>query len=1469
MVNYYNIHEGNLHPGDIAKSSDINQIQRNIQDALKNAISDLTEGESWILGTNDQKDKNAFILTPDVKRNGRYIDQMNLAEGNDVEVLSFRELSYRQPIRLSRSSIYSIIVKLQNKSEKSVPVVFELRDSDGNLIPQMRTILELPKETDPTEFEVVFDLDYYPTAFGISSSDLEDGNTQLAAPISDENSFETTPEFDKDDSVQSFSNGASTIYLYIEALNKNKLKTLDINTTQDDGYVWNDVDPTFGIVINKNSTYGQGLEESSGVEFSPSSIRGDLYFKEIYANSPTYKCEPGQAIIQGEKVTLADTHISVGGANDVGDVISYIYMDIDGHLGFVNSDPFTNKETIDPIDYTAPHLHIANIITYMNDAKSPVIYQTDETREYRHRSHHERIRRLEKKLEYTQDIAIPPRFKYTITGEDWIDPDPYTDLSLKSYYGLAAKSIDALDKTGYVVTTNSKGQYVIKLSESESFSVPITLKNQNSGKIITDEKKTQLISSGQPTSYINTLAINDTSRAQIFAEMKNMTNDVSNGKLTLSSTISEVNSGKVSTTDKEAKETKFYPWDDVAENRPQSANVKPITREYTVENGKNGANDWASEFPAMTFFTDTGYTLKKLEIPIYKFKNCSDVKFIIWKRQGPNDQTNTVHLEKRLYTGKFSLKNAKVKKGFQYMEKGFTIDFGEGLSLAKGQYVIICLPVPKSEKGSVYVDTYKPKNSKDFCIRYYGAGNASHFQLKERYQEIWYNSAGALKEDNVYATTGSVTSGTVTWRNKEAIKTVKPSANLTIPDGTSATIFVDVGGGWKEVKNNKSTNITGSGTGESFRWKIEFKGNGKTSPTLAYDKEKKYAINFDITRKAPNTTSGKEDDLDKNLCITSKVFDANRILTAYVGDLNLATSNNKFSNYEFVRIWGEDEEEDLLIDISASDTSKPVLESDGSGGFTNVLDPGTGEELYYPVYSYHYVDLKLSDFAHTSVDYSNYDPFLEEDEHNLRFKLDTENSYSDNDIEFMNYRAFEASDESFINSLVEDRTSIDLTKISESDVNQVIAKAQFDTPIDLSQFFSLQAKLSFGGTVGGTISGLALYISSQNEIDVPTTKSYEDILKIDALTDGLPDLNSSQEEVIATYANKVVRKEYNNDGVGYDVFYQSIWNSKTGEWEWQQLHSVNSFNIYKLSNRSSNTTTITLTENNINSEISFEIKVDPDSVNFQYVREIGLILLNDTEEYSRENVNTVTINNIIATEKGFRNIFTAQNNHVFQRMNSNQTSYVSCLRSGRLNIQGLYPGISHDYKTTNPRTSSITIKHQDVSNNGEDLCYFNVSGSTEGFNHIALRMAADCLIVKHMLELHLRKTNPITGEEKTIEKIILPTLNFMYYPSDSLNLINVSQIIKKIDTDEEFDKIVLHATDKFKNYMSQLKEGVETNENLKNKLTLYIQAIKLYNANTIPLFHPMMRMKFYFDDASSISREKIEIRKIGAILDYL
>ena len=73
MVSYYRIHEGNLHPGDIAKASDIVQIQQNTKDMIQDVLEDLHQHQGCILGS----DENAFLLTPETKRAKRFIDQMN------------------------------------------------------------------------------------------------------------------------------------------------------------------------------------------------------------------------------------------------------------------------------------------------------------------------------------------------------------------------------------------------------------------------------------------------------------------------------------------------------------------------------------------------------------------------------------------------------------------------------------------------------------------------------------------------------------------------------------------------------------------------------------------------------------------------------------------------------------------------------------------------------------------------------------------------------------------------------------------------------------------------------------------------------------------------------------------------------------------------------------------------------------------------------------------------------------------------------------------------------------------------------------------------------------------------------------------------------------------------------------------------------------------------------------------------
>lgn len=1447
MTSYYNMHEGHLAPGDIAMAQDIIQCQQNTADMGANILKDLHEFESCIIGG----EQDAFLLTPETKRANRYIDQMNLAEDTDSHFLSIREIDYRQPIKMSRSSLYSVIVKMQNLSEKDAPVIFELQDENEQVIQGKHVTLNLPKQTKPTEFEIVFDIDYYPTAHGNDPEDLENNETNRLIPREGEEDVEGVI-YDNEENIASQSLGASTIYLVVKALNKNKF---DINEN-DDTYIWNDDDPTFGICMNKNSNYGQLLEENTGSGYVQSSVPGDLYFKSIFSNSPSYKCQYGRALIDGEQVGLASTHVVVPGASAYGNVLSYIYMDKDGQLHAENSDVFTGTDVKVKVPEGA-HLHIADIITYADDEKDPKIIQ-DDTKQYtRPRSHHERIRRLEKRVDYIQDIAMPPRFQYTLTGSTWIDEHPEKNLSSNRFNTGAADNIDALTKDGYNITTDANGNFIIKVTKAESFNIPITLKSTTSG-VVKTVNKVKTLKSAQTSAFLNSLGADDISRAQTFAEIKNVDVDITHGTLKLSSNTADSNI-TVATNKKEAKETEFNPWDDSARNRPSSSKIKPITRAYTVTSGKNGKYDKASEYPAMTFYTKTNYNMKKLEIPIYKFKNCSGVKFIIYKRQDNNNQKNTVWLEKRMWTtGTFSLKKAKVKKGYQYMENGFLINFGKkGLTLPKGQYVIIALPIVSSGTGTMYVDTYAPSNPKDFCIRYQGAANASHFLLKDRYHEIWYNPVKATAEEITYDKKGSITSGIVTWNNKEPIASIKPTANFSLPSGTKAKVEVDTGGGWKELVLNKANAINGSK--DSFRWRITLEGNKKASPVLKYDSSKKYALNFEITRATPQASNiNTANTLDKNLCLTSVPINANNILRDYIGDMNFALNDNKFSNFEFARVWATDpSEHELNIDISGCDRIDEI-----SSG------------VYYPVYSFHYVDLHLDDFVNSSIDYSNYDPDLEIDEHNLRFKLDTEHAYNDDDIQILNLSQFQdagAAEVSYPNNTVK----VDLSDISTQEQNQTLLKAKLDPRINFAQYDTIKIGLKVEGESSSTtttenntettaLSGLALYISSDNESTTPSNlKNKDEDDDITVLEDQLPDLNTSQEDQISKYANQIVKRYEPRNGTGGYVYYQSSWDSNTNQWIWEVVHTVKSYEIYEFINRTNKTNKL-----EASGDVSYyEIEIDPDKVNLQYAKEIGLILLNDESKTSIENITSVTMTYFGMTQSDYYAVFKASENMQFTKVTHEQDTVTKCYPSGSLVL-------GNNVKTTNPATSQIHIGCANIDSKGETIAVFDAtSKSTKNYNHIGIQLAADCLLIKNMLELHLiqvetdPKTNVVT--ETVIDKVKLPSTNYIYYNTTGEAKINLIQVIKKLETSERFDKIALVATPKFKEYAKQLKTQANGQDwGFGNTIDLFIGNIILYQAETMPFFHPTMRMKFYFDDMTQLDRNNSGIRKIGVVIDY-
>ena len=1501
MPSYYNEVEGNLHAGDIAKSSDINHIQIHIKDALQNLLDDHHENTAYILGG----DENAFLITPAPMFLGRYIDTYSLPEEQYYQKLPIRTYDYRQPIAKTKTSCYSVICKLGNKSSYPVTVWFELQDISG--LPLRRSSVTVPKGTESAEFEVVFDFDKYPTAPGLDHSTLAAFDGKHIPPRGEEESFDEGVDHTDEESINNSSIGVSQLYFVVKALNINEFDVAEngdeyIGIKEDDFYIIADKQGVYGY-SNNNSF----VEQDGGSGFQPTQY--SLYFKDVYATDPTYLCTGGEAIINGEKVMCMDNHVTVAGGHEYGNVLSLIYMDTEGHLHSANSQA-SNSTSTDMNDYTFDldaippiKLLIAKILTYVDSSKPPLIIQNDDeqvsdpAQRTRLRSHHERIRRLEKQMNYVNDVAIPPRIKYTVTGEDWIDKDKDGNLTDSSLYVTGAHDGDG--NSDYITTVDANGNFVVKTTKNDITNVPVTLKSDVSivsgitgdRQVTTDDAKEydKDISESKTKSSLSKYKESDTTKLNRVSEMTNLTLNTKNGVLTLRQKEEGITK-TVGLTEKEAKETKFNPWDDSAENRPANSNIKPNERKYTVTKGKDGKNDWASEFPGMTFFAKTSYKLTGLTIPIHKFENCSGIRFYIWKRQGPNNKTNTVWLEKLIYTSQiFSLKNAKTKGKYQYIDEGFTMKFGsEGLTLEKGQYVIVALPIPKSGEGSCFVETYKPENSKDFCIRYYGAANASHFLLKTRYQEIWYNSVTAFGKKTEYEKKGSFISGTVTYTTGDPITSVKANiGTLDVPKGCKFTLYGNVGSGWQKLNTDGST-TTMNTSGMSFKWKAVFEGNKEDTPTLKYDSKKKYALNFTLIKKFVNTGSNNGLEYETNMSLTSKPFDGNSILRQYIGDPYFDLDNDRFSNYEFARIWGEKESnQKLLIDISASDVDK------------------TFSNKSIPVYSLHYCDLTLDDFSNTSVDYSNYDNQLEVDENNLRLKLDTENSYNDNDIYLFGVDKFvgQSNDimtfehtETGTNDQGESETTTVADKIirfsntTQSTKNQTLLKANFQEPIDLSKYTGIKVGFKVTGAANVSMRGLAIYFSSAEETETPSNfrNDPEDMEVLSDVDVTLESFNTTDNDLVSKYENKILKiyGDPSNDlQASQPTYYRYVrtYDSTSDKIVYvrEQIHDIKSYTIYKLPELQADTNTVYKT---------FEI--DQNNPNLQYVREIGIIALMEEREVDSSDNSwfvapasdlTIELVEFRSIERDYYPIYNPSNNTVFTTANSQFTGVAANSRyrvfgKGKISLKNAntYKGASQATEAitnTSPITTQITIQPQNISQSGEKICYFNNKIATKNYKHIGFQIASDCYIPKNALKLNLCADN---AGANVIESVNIPTLNYIYYPNTNGKTIPLSQVFKKIDTlDTTIKSISITATDKFYSYMKGMFYD-KTNKNWDKKpmINIFIGKVVLYKAETIPIFHKKMRFKFYNTDKdglttkNTITEEDIQIRKIGAVLDY-
>lgn len=1390
-MNFYRRVEGDLFPGHIARAEDIQQIQTNIEEMSQSMWNAMHDHQAFMLGDREHD----FVLTAAPKRGGRYIDTMNITSNVANTIwLSPNKHGYRQPINKSKSSTYAIMVSLRNLFNRDVKFAFELQDEFGEKLPGTKEVtVNVPKETDDQEFSVVFDAEHIPTMFGREPSELEGFDIEHTQPMDGRPHF-----YDEEDQVildqdPKFNSMGSTKIFFV-------IKPLGLSGT-------NVTDDLFGIKVDTTAAYGQFLQQVGIGSLDYADTDYSLLFKDVYASAPTYICTGGDAIINGELVHCLDTHVSIDGASSYGNVKSYVVMTEEGYLQAINTPAYIGDVDVSTTREITPNMYlIAIITTYVNDVKNPRIDQDDTNGITRIRSHHERLRRLEKEMAYQRDITIPPRLKFILSGNDIRNSNPQA-VTVRKYNGddstlddvfVWSKQNDLIEPDTSFLTTDARGNWVLKSTKAETIHISATLKGDQSTTNISGEDL-----------------------GKVIVKSTNVKLDTKNGVATLDQTTIK---GKDTTkaisgiTKAEAKETKWNPWDDYKANRPSGklSDSELKKRRFTVH--KDGGLR-SSTYPAMTFYASNSMYLKKLAIPIHSFIDCQAVKFAIWKRQDPNNKTNVVWLEKKIWeSNAISInKHVTVDGKTQKVTSPFVIDFTEtkgkkGLKLDKAQYIILCLPIPKKKEGTIVIQTYKPSDStksRDFLIKYHGNSNASNFRIVDRWFEVWYSKLAiegtVIADKTEYDRSGVIESGQIVWDNSPNIDTVSYTANESTPDGTSFTVFVDCGGGWIQLKEGESTQVTG-GT-SSFKWKAEFKStNGKDTPKLSYSSKNKYAISFTITKKAPNVGGTVFNESKINNCITSNTIYPGEVLATYIGDLGISddgirnfNASSRFSNYEFLRLWASNSTVDnLIIDIAASDlrastvtdiTKRPYITVKGYDPLYELpnLDdyskakilanvPTTNaamNTIAYPpgkneldIFTWYYADLTLDDFDAQSVDYSNYDPDMEFDEHNLRMKIDTDQAYNDDNVVLYTnldlIPIVEPEDETSTGDQItynitdiqtnEDTNSVVATKISsnyESEGNQYIWVIDHESPIDLTKYSALKMDYTLTGTLPeATISGLGFYVSMAEEYECPTI--YDDIETIPITMPTTLTPIASQQELIDLWADRIFKEEVVVNGTSYYCSYQYVQNAD-GSYTKQQYHNLNSYTIFRLDD-------LKITTNDNHNQIF--IPIDKDNERFSYVKEMGLITLNgdgykvnvNNKDPASEEVEDfeLIVHEITGAARGFTTIFSGQEYEKFIPYNESDHRpdgkyWMSTVKTNTEDQNGML---------------RLNIYPANLNDSGEILCYYPNTSITNDFNHFAMQMVADERIPKGALRINLCSDDK---GEVPVYSLDVPTLDFKFF----------------------------------------------------------------------------------------------------------
>ena len=437
MSSYYTRVEGSLESGKTARADDIHLIQSNIQEMIHDVIVDMF-GPGFILGETE----NAFKLYGISSGNDEhiFIDQKNTTINETLHWISFYAMYLKQPIDIEKSAIDTIRVHMFNDTNIPTTIYAEIHDEDGNNLQTASALLEPSQQDKYNIVDFHFNLKHLHVGryyliirpVDISSTDLARvGDGEIVNEIKD-----------SDFCIKYDADGG-----YNQGLQLSMDGDTYVDAYKFEGAI---LPPRDDITISESIN-----EVSIDEEANP-----DLYFEEIYSSGDTYIVDDNTAaVVLGKKVYPLDTHVTIDAASTKGYRTDLVILTSDGELKVKNGEVYSSlDDPMYPTDDTG--LSIAYITNFpAQQKKVPMIEQNDDNGTTRHRDVLERLRRIEKKIDYQFQNNAPTRIKFNFTVDPILgnneDDTMYNNTSTRvgeGTYNMSSKT----DSNGNLVMVNQE-----------------------------------------------------------------------------------------------------------------------------------------------------------------------------------------------------------------------------------------------------------------------------------------------------------------------------------------------------------------------------------------------------------------------------------------------------------------------------------------------------------------------------------------------------------------------------------------------------------------------------------------------------------------------------------------------------------------------------------------------------------------------------------------------------------------------------------------------------------------------------------------------------------------------------------------------------------------------------------------------------------------------------------------------------